>query len=84
MLGAIDVLFPLPLGPLTYLAPLRSGAGEGVVGRRVVVPWQAGVRVGLVARSRPVDAGRGLELRHALRYLDEAPFLGPDQLRAVD
>lgn len=84
MLAAIDVLFPLPLGPLTYLAPLRSGSGEGAVGRRVVVPWQAGVRVGIVAGSRPVDAGRGLELRHALRYLDGGPFLGSSQLRAVD
>jgi primosomal protein N' len=81
---AIDVLFPLPLGPLTYLAPLHSGAGEAVVGRRVVVPWQAGVRVGLVARSRQVDAGRGLELKHALRYLDESPYLGQAQLRALD
>lgn len=84
MPDAIDVLFPLPLGPLTYLAPLHSGAGEAVVGRRVVVPWQAGVRVGLVARSRQVDAGRGLELKHALRYLDESPYLGQAQLRALD
>ncbi len=84
MLGAIDVLFPLPLGPLTYLAPLQAEAGEAVVGRRVVVPWQAGVRVGVVVRSRPVDAGRGLELRHALRYLDAAPFLGAAQVRAVE
>ena len=84
VLGAIDVLFPLPLGPLTYLAPLQDGAGEGAVGRRVVVPWQAGARVGIVARHRQVDAGRGLELKHALRYLDERPFLGQDQLRAVD
>ena len=81
---AIDVLFPLPLGPLSYLAPLQTGEGETAVGRRVVVPWQSSVRVGLVAASRAVDAGRGLELRHALRYLDEAPFLGRDQLRAVD
>ncbi len=83
MPDAIDVIFPLPLGPLTYLAPLPGGGEQEALGKRVVVPWQAGVRVGLVSGARRVDPGRGLELRHALRYLDEWPYLQPVQLRAV-
>ena len=84
MPDAVDVLFPLPLGPLTYLAPLDDGRRETPVGRRVIVPWQTGVRVGIVVGSRMVDAGRGLELRHALRYLGDEPYLQPGQLKGVD
>ncbi len=73
MPNAIDVLLPLPLAPLTYLPPPQ---GEGPrVGQRVVVPWQAGVRIGLVVDVRVVDAGRGVELRHALHALEALAWL---------
>ena len=84
MPDAVDVLFPLPLGPLTYLAPLEDGRQGSPVGRRVIVPWQTGVRVGVVVGERVVDAGRGLELRHALRYLGDEPYLRPEQVKGVD
>ena len=84
MPDAVDVLFPLPLGPLTYLAPLEDGRQGSPVGRRVIVPWQTGVRVGVVVGERVVDAGRGLELRHALRYLGDEPYLQPEQVKGVD
>lgn len=86
MPDAIDVLFALPLGALSYLPPLGGDAvaHDALVGRRVVVPWQSSVRVGLVKGVRRVDAGRGLELRHALQYLDAAPWLSADQLKGVD
>ncbi len=48
------------------------------------MPWQTGVRVGIVVAERQVDAGRGLELRHALRYLGDAPYLHAGHLRGVD
>lgn len=72
---ALDVLFPLPLDALSYLEPL-SGASIAV-GRRVVVPWQGGVKVGVVVGERDVDPGRGLELRHVIGALDSGPWLMP-------
>jgi len=78
---AIDVLLPLPLGPLTYLPPLQGA--EPVPGQRVVVPWQGGVRLGLVVDVRLVDAGRGVELRHALHVLEGHPWLLSSGLQTV-
>lgn len=79
---ALDVLLPLPMPPLTYLAPLQGA--ETAVGQRVVVPWQGGVRQGLVVAKRTVDAGRGLELRHVLHALAPQEWLNPAAIRAID
>ncbi|MFA5568965.1 MAG: hypothetical protein WC972_09965, partial [Trueperaceae bacterium] len=68
MPNAIDVLLPLPLAALTYLPPPQDAGPR--VGQRVVVPWQAGVRIGVAVDVRMVDAGRGVELRHALHALE--------------
>jgi len=69
-LKAIRVALPLALEPLTYLPPL----GEGVrVGARAVVPFRKEVRVGLVVGEEETPHGHAL--RHAIGYLDEAPFL---------
>lgn len=81
MPAAIDVLLPLPIGPLTYLPPLQ-GDTPGP-GRRVVVPWQAGVRIGVVCDVRTVDAGRGVELRHALHALEGQVWLDHAALATV-
>ena len=100
---ALDVLFALPIGALTYLPPLgwvgeMPGRGERIaddgertadqadrlVGARVVVPWQSSVKVGIVRGVRTVDAGRGMELRHALQFLDASPWVGRDLMRGVD
>ena len=78
---AIDVLLPLPLPALTYLPPLQ---GQDVTpGQRVVVPWQGGVRVGVVLAQRTVDAGRGLELRHVLHAFGQPGWLTPAGLTAL-
>lgn len=108
---ALDVLFALPIGALTYLPPLGAvgevsstqdagGDGGGVggggvgnlgaeqverlVGTRVVVPWQSSVKVGVVQRVRNVDAGRGMELRHALQFLDSRPWIDARSVRGVE
>lgn len=66
---------------MTYLPPVagRSAQDDDAVmpapGQRVVVPWQAGVRIGIVVDVRTVDAGRGLELRHAVQTLESRPWL---------
>lgn len=78
---ALDVLFPLPLGRMSYLPPLAGDDPE--VGVRVVVPWQAGLRIGVVAGRRQVEAGRGMELRHALHALDRGTWLRPEAFAAT-
>ena len=79
---ALDVLLPLPLPAFTYLPPLQGPDAQP--GQRVVVPWQSGLRVGIVLAQRMVDAGRGLELRHALHVLDEQRWLSPGALGAIE
>jgi len=78
---AIEVLVPLPLEPLSYLPP--SLRGRGPVGARVAVPWQGGVRVGLVVGEREIGTGRGLELKEAVDWLDAQPFIAPDAVAAL-
>lgn len=70
---ALDVLLPLPLPAYSYLPPLQGG--DVVPGQRVVVPWQGGLRVGVVLTERNVDPGRGLELRHVLHGFGTGQWL---------
>ncbi|AEB12953.1 hypothetical protein [Marinithermus hydrothermalis] len=69
----LRVALPLPLEPMSYLPPLGDGRPE-VLGRRVAVPWRGQVRVGLVVGVED-DPPHAYALRHAIGYLDEAPFL---------
>lgn len=78
---ALDVLLPLPLPAFTFLPPLQGP--EVRPGQRVVVPWQSGVRVGVVLAARTVDAGRGMELRHVLHALGPEQWLSGAALEAV-
>lgn len=70
---ALDVLFPLPIPPLRYLAPY--GRPVGPCGARVVVPWQGGVRIGLVVAVTEVGAGVAMDLKEIVDWLDAEPFL---------
>lgn len=70
---ALDVLLPLPLAPLRWLAPFgREPIQPGDV---VVVPWQGGVRAGLVTGEGEAAPSRTLELKEALTRLDGVPRL---------
>ncbi|WP_457637355.1 primosomal protein N' family DNA-binding protein [Oceanithermus sp.] len=69
----LSVLLPLPLGPLSYLAP-EGEARAPAVGLRVAVPFRKGVRVGVVVGVEDA-AGGDFALRHAIGYLDAEPFL---------
>ena len=42
---------------------------------RVVVPWQGGIRIGVVAELVEVGVAAALELREAIAFLDETPWL---------
>ena len=66
---ALDVLLPLPLTPLRWLVPY--GVEVRSVGARVVVPWQRGVRIGLVTGMEEVGDARSLELREAIAWLED-------------
>lgn len=73
----LQVALPLPLEPLTYLPPLGAEE-ERALGRRVAVPWRGEVRLGVVVGE---EEGRpALHLRHALAYLDQAPFLREEEI----
>lgn len=78
---ALEVLLPLPLPAFTYLPPLQGSAVQP--GQRVVVPWQAGLRVGVVLAERTVTAGRDLELRHVLHAFGAEQWLRPGALSAL-
>jgi primosomal protein N' (replication factor Y) (superfamily II helicase) len=71
--AALDVWLPLPVPPLLYLAP--HGEALPVAGARVAVPWQGGVRVGVVAEVVEVSAAKALELKEAIALLDDAPWV---------
>lgn len=73
MFKAYEVLLPVPVPELTYLAPLNGEVP--VAGARIVVPWQNGLRIGLVRG----EAGeiRDHELRHAVAVLDTEPYVAP-------
>lgn len=78
---ALEVLLPLPLPAFTYLPPLQGSVVQ--LGQRVVVPWQGGLRVGVVLAERAVSAGRDLELRHVLHPLGPERWLSPGALSAL-
>ncbi|GAA6756787.1 primosomal protein N' [Thermus thalpophilus] len=72
----LEVALPLPLPPMSYLPPLGA-EGEEALGRRVAVPWRGEVRLGVVVGEggRPSHA-----LRHAIAYLDQGPYLRPEEI----
>jgi primosomal protein N' (replication factor Y) len=70
---ALDVLLPLPLSSLRWLAPF--GGADPAVGDVVVVPWQGGVRAGLVTGVSDAGGSRALELKEAIGRLEGTPRL---------
>ena len=71
---ALDVWLPLPVPAFRFLAP-HARAVEAVAGARVVVPWQGGARIGVVAEVQDVGVAAALELREAIDVLDTVPWL---------
>ncbi len=70
---ALDVWLPLPVPAFRFLAPHGDVPREE--GVRVVVPWQGGVRIGVVAEVVEIGVAAALELREAVACLDEAAWL---------
>lgn len=73
----LKVALPLPLDPMSYRPPHRDG--REALGRRVVVPWRGELRVGIVTAVEP-DSKQAFALREAVAYLDEYPWLRPEEL----
>jgi primosomal protein N' (replication factor Y) len=59
---------------MSYLPPHAERQGDGVLGRRVVVPWRGELRVGVVVGSEE-GQHQSFALREAIAYLDAAPWL---------
>ncbi len=81
---ALHVWVPLPVPGFDYLAPhdppadTDTGDPDGVetlVGARIAVPWQGGVRVGIVAAARAVGGAAALDLRPAVAWVDARSWL---------
>lgn len=79
---AAKVQFPLPLPPFSYLIPFDKPSP--VVGCRVVVPWQSGVRLGLVLGTEEVSAAKALELRELIDTLELDAFVPANRLAFVE
>lgn len=79
---ALKVLLPLPLPAFSYLPPYGQKPPEA--GMRVVVPWQAGVRIGIVCAHEELKGHAALELKEAVGTLDDGPWLLPEALAAIE
>lgn len=73
MQPTLSVLLPLPLPPFDFLAP--HGGLLPAVGCRVVVPWQQGIRIGIVMAHKTPSGGAALELREVIGALETQPFV---------
>ena len=75
------VLLPLPLPPFSFLPPV--GREPITPGCRVVVPWQQGIRIGIVFAVEE-GSGHTPDLREVIAPLDHTPFVTPAALRVVE
>jgi len=73
----LQVLLPLPLPAFNFLPPFAAATdvSDDAIGQRVVVPWQQGVRIGIVTGVAEVRAADALSLREAVAFLDDVPFV---------
>jgi len=78
---ALEVLFPIPTSAFSYLLPFDAEIPG--IGVRVVVPWQQGLRIGLLVGLKEVSASVGLELKQIISVLDERPFVLPKQTEFI-
>jgi primosomal protein N' (replication factor Y) len=55
-----------------------------VMGSRVAVPWQHGLRVGIVVGREEVKAAKVLELKEIISALDDKPFLLGSRIKLLE
>jgi primosomal protein N' (replication factor Y) (superfamily II helicase) len=79
---AVQVLFPLPLPAFSYVVPFDMRVP--VVGARVAVPWQHGLRVGIVVGTEDVKAAKVLELKEMIAALDDKAFLLESRIKLLE
>lgn len=77
----LKVLLPLPLPPFDYAPP--HGAEVPEPGRRVVVPWQQRLRIGIVVGVVERQRQQG-ELKEIIGTLDGGPFLTDAALTTIE
>jgi primosomal protein N' (replication factor Y) (superfamily II helicase) len=77
----VQILFPLPLPAFSYLVPFDMSLPA--LGCRVVVPWQNGLRLGIVIAHGEVKAAKALELKELVSCLDLAPFISASRIELL-
>lgn len=77
----VSVLLPLPLPAFSYLVPFDIPIPN--LGSRVAVPWQNGLRLGIVMGLEEVKAAKALELKDIIATLDAHPFLSQSRLELI-
>ena len=82
MTQVLEVLLPLPLPPFDFLAPFEEEA-LFKIGCRVVVPWQQGVRLGVVSACKSLPAKQIVDLREAITVLDGEPFILESAIKLI-
>ena len=81
MLYAVQVLLPLPLAAFSFLLP--HDQTPPAIGCRVVVPWQQGLRLGLVSDVSEVRGGKSLELKELVSVLEATPFIDASRIAFI-
>jgi primosomal protein N' (replication factor Y) len=74
----VAVALPIP----AYDFKPVHGSDADALGRRVLVPWQGGARVGLVVEINE-DPRDDLNIKEAIAVLDDLPVLEPNACRAL-
>lgn len=65
----LQVWLPVPVAPLDYLPPPSQTLLADPRGRRLAVPWQGGVLVGVVAAARAAQPAEVLDARPAVAWI---------------
>src|SRR5690606_35284470 len=68
-------------GAFDYLPPAGAGALEA--GRRLLVPFGRGKRIGLLLGTKSSSSVAPGKMRRALEVLDDEPLLPPDLVRLI-
>ena len=77
---ALQVLLPLPLPEFDFLLPHDLPKPE--LGARAVVPWQQGIRLGIVVGYQELRDSKAIDLREVIACFTPA-FIQPSRLQLI-
>lgn len=77
----VSVLLPLPLPAFSYVIPFDMPSPT--IGCRVAVPWQNGLRLGLVVAHDEIKSAKTLELKEIIACVDDVPLVLPTHIELI-